>query len=31
MALEFNADGAINGIYVMRNPDKLAHLRAPDH
>lgn len=29
MALEFNALGAISGIYVMRNPDKLDHLRQP--
>lgn len=28
MALEFDANGAISGIYVVRNPDKLAHLVA---
>lgn len=27
MALEFEASGAIAAIYVVRNPDKLAHLR----
>ena len=27
MALEFNSDDRISGVYIVRNPDKLRHLR----
>ena len=28
VALEFGDDGLIRGVYIVRNPDKLRHLRA---